>query len=108
MSGDENMADVLIPSLFITHSDGRHLLRLTKEEPVTILMTWLTPEDMKRHNVKSILGNTESSTNTESILGNTESILGNTESSSTCEEGKDCDKNEKEETPILSPPEKLP
>ena len=104
MSGDENMADVLIPSLFITHSDGRHLLRLTKEEPVTILMTWLTPEDMKRHNVKSILGNTESSTNTESILGNTES-------SSTCEEGKDCNKNEKEEkeeTPILSPPEKLP
>ena len=68
-------------------------------------MTWLTTEDMKRHNVKSILGNTES------ILENTESILENTESSTTCEKGKDCDKNEegeREGTPILSPPKKSP
>lgn len=63
MSGDENMSDVLIPSLFITHSDGQRLLQLRKDgQSVNVLLTWLTPEDMKRHSVQSILGAGESST----------------------------------------------
>ena len=63
MSGDENMSDVLIPSVFITHSDGQRLLQLRKDgQSVNVLLTWLTPEDMKRHSVQSILGVGESST----------------------------------------------
>lgn len=62
MSGDENMSDVLIPSVFITHSDGQRLLQLKKDgQSVNVLLTWLTPEDMKRHSVQSILGVGESS-----------------------------------------------
>ena len=50
MSGD-GTSDVHIPSLFISNSDGLYLIKLLQNEIVTVLLTWATIEDLKKHNL---------------------------------------------------------